>query len=145
MLTECNHVRVCVCVDYIVGSSKMTLADKNDLFVLVEESMGQPLQLQVYNILTDAVREVTIVPDRNWGGEGSLGCDIGYGYLHRYWMILLWLLLILLAFINDDGDTLQMDEEIQCSREDCMNNNKNDSKRKNNTYNYRVRTLHSQL
>ena len=20
---------------------------------------------------------------RNWGGSGSLGCDIGYGYLHR--------------------------------------------------------------
>ena len=24
-----------------------------------------------------------IIPDRNWSGEGSLGCNIGYGYLHR--------------------------------------------------------------
>jgi len=23
------------------------------------------------------------VPNRNWGGQGSLGCDVGYGYLHR--------------------------------------------------------------
>jgi hypothetical protein len=23
------------------------------------------------------------VPNHEWGGEGSLGCDVGYGYLHR--------------------------------------------------------------
>jgi hypothetical protein len=26
---------------------------------------------------------VTIKPNSKWGGEGSLGCGIGYGYLHR--------------------------------------------------------------
>jgi len=26
---------------------------------------------------------VTIVPDRSWGGEGAMGFNIGYGYLHR--------------------------------------------------------------
>jgi GRASP55/65 PDZ-like domain len=31
----------------------------------------------------DACREVTIKPNSKWGGEGSLGCGIGYGYLHR--------------------------------------------------------------
>jgi hypothetical protein len=29
------------------------------------------------------VRVVTIVPDRSWGGEGAMGFNIGYGYLHR--------------------------------------------------------------
>jgi hypothetical protein len=29
------------------------------------------------------VRVVTIVPDRAWGGEGALGFNIGYGFLHR--------------------------------------------------------------
>jgi hypothetical protein len=29
------------------------------------------------------VREVTITPNSSWGGEGSLGCDIGRGILHR--------------------------------------------------------------
>ena len=27
--------------------------------------------------------QVTITPNGAWGGEGSLGCGIGYGYLHR--------------------------------------------------------------
>lgn len=29
------------------------------------------------------MRTVTIVPDRNWGGEGAMGFNIGFGYLHR--------------------------------------------------------------
>jgi len=37
----------------------------------------------VYNSTHDVVRVVTIVPDRAWGGEGALGFNIGYGYLHR--------------------------------------------------------------
>ena len=26
---------------------------------------------------------MSITPNGAWGGEGSLGCGIGYGYLHR--------------------------------------------------------------
>jgi hypothetical protein len=37
----------------------------------------------VYNSTYDIVRVVTIVPDRSWGGEGAMGFNIGYGYLHR--------------------------------------------------------------
>lgn len=29
------------------------------------------------------MREVLLTPNSAWGGEGSLGCGIGYGYLHR--------------------------------------------------------------
>lgn len=39
--------------------------------------------MYVYNVDDDACREVTIKPHSKWGGEGSLGCGIGYGYLHR--------------------------------------------------------------
>lgn len=39
--------------------------------------------MYVYNIDDDMCREVTIKPNSKWGGEGSLGCGIGYGYLHR--------------------------------------------------------------
>ena len=28
-------------------------------------------------------REITINPSRNWGGEGALGCVLGFGALHR--------------------------------------------------------------
>jgi len=37
----------------------------------------------VYNFDLDTVREVLLTPNSAWGGEGSLGCGIGYGYLHR--------------------------------------------------------------
>ncbi|ORX49466.1 hypothetical protein DM01DRAFT_1291184, partial [Hesseltinella vesiculosa] len=31
----------------------------------------------------DICREVIIVPNCDWGRHGSLGCDLGYGLLHR--------------------------------------------------------------
>ena len=37
----------------------------------------------MYNTEEDKCREVTITPNGAWGGDGSLGCGIGYGYLHR--------------------------------------------------------------
>lgn len=39
--------------------------------------------MYVYNTEDDRCREVVIKPNSQWGGEGSLGCGIGYGYLHR--------------------------------------------------------------
>ena len=41
------------------------------------------MKLYVYNCELDNVREVLLTPNFGWGGEGSLGCGIGYGYLHR--------------------------------------------------------------
>ncbi|XP_043931453.1 Golgi reassembly-stacking protein 2 isoform X2 [Protopterus annectens] len=54
-----------------------------DLFSLIETHEQKPLKLYVYNTDTDSCREVVITPNSAWGGEGSLGCGIGYGYLHR--------------------------------------------------------------
>lgn len=31
----------------------------------------------------DVSTQVLLTPNSDWGGEGSLGCGIGYGYLHR--------------------------------------------------------------
>ncbi|ODV84854.1 hypothetical protein CANARDRAFT_179534, partial [[Candida] arabinofermentans NRRL YB-2248] len=39
--------------------------------------------LYVYNHDYDTVRPVTIYPNEHWGGRGLLGCDIGYGLLHK--------------------------------------------------------------
>lgn len=39
--------------------------------------------MYVYNNEYDVTREVTIHPSRDWGGEGALGCVLGYGALHR--------------------------------------------------------------
>jgi hypothetical protein len=68
--------------DYIIGSDTL-LHESDDLFALIESSDGRPLKLYLYNSDSDNCREVTITPNSAWGGEGLLGCGIGYGYLHR--------------------------------------------------------------
>ncbi|XP_061926277.1 uncharacterized protein LOC133665095 isoform X2 [Entelurus aequoreus] len=64
--------------DYIVGADQ-----SEDFFSLIEAHEGKQLKLSVYNTQMDACREVVVTPNGAWGGEGSLGCGIGYGYLHR--------------------------------------------------------------
>ncbi|XP_006890708.1 PREDICTED: Golgi reassembly-stacking protein 1 [Elephantulus edwardii] len=68
--------------DYVVGSDQL-LQESEDFFTLIESHQGQPVKLMVYNSELDFCREVTVIPNAAWGGEGSLGCDVGYGYLHR--------------------------------------------------------------
>ncbi|KAK6311185.1 hypothetical protein J4Q44_G00192400 [Coregonus suidteri] len=68
--------------DFIVGADQV-LQDSEDFFSLIEAHEGKPLKLLIYNTETDACREVVVTPNGAWGGEGSLGCGIGYGYLHR--------------------------------------------------------------
>jgi hypothetical protein len=45
--------------------------------------MDRPLRLLVYNHEYNVTRPVTITPSRTWGGEGALGCVLGFGALHR--------------------------------------------------------------
>lgn len=68
--------------DYVIGADAIR-HENDDLFTLIETHEQQPLKMYVYNIDDDACREVTIKPNSSWGGEGALGCGIGYGYLHR--------------------------------------------------------------
>lgn len=68
--------------DFIIGADSV-MHESEDLFTLVEAHEGRPLKLYVYNTETDHCREVNITPNGAWGGEGSIGCGIGYGYLHR--------------------------------------------------------------
>lgn len=68
--------------DYIIGADSI-MHESEDLFTLIEAHEGRALKLYVYNANDDTCREVLITPNHTWGGEGSLGCGIGYGYLHR--------------------------------------------------------------
>ncbi|XP_024136449.1 Golgi reassembly-stacking protein 1 [Oryzias melastigma] len=68
--------------DFIVGADQV-LQDSEDFFSLIEANEGRPLKLLVYDTQTDRCREAVVTPNADWGGEGSLGCGIGYGYLHR--------------------------------------------------------------
>ena len=69
--------------DYILGTPEGVLHGESGLGELVEDHIGRPLRLYVYNNEYDVTREVTIHPSKDWGGEGALGCVLGYGALHR--------------------------------------------------------------
>jgi len=69
--------------DYIVGTPDIIFNDSEDFFAMVSSNEGKAMALYVYSTLTDNIRVVYITPNSNWGGSGSLGCDVGYGYLHR--------------------------------------------------------------
>ncbi|KXJ95899.1 GRASP55/65 PDZ-like domain-domain-containing protein [Microdochium bolleyi] len=69
--------------DYILGTPDGSLHGESGLGELVEDFIGRPLKLWVYNNEYNVTRELEIVPSREWGGEGALGCVLGFGALHR--------------------------------------------------------------
>ncbi|KAK3341515.1 GRASP55/65 PDZ-like domain-containing protein [Lasiosphaeria hispida] len=69
--------------DYILGTPEGVLHGEGGLSELVEDHIGRPLRLYVYNNEYNVTREVTMQPSRDWGGQGALGCVLGYGALHR--------------------------------------------------------------
>ncbi|RYP06794.1 hypothetical protein DL765_009352 [Monosporascus sp. GIB2] len=71
--------------DYVLGTPDGTLHGEAALGELVDDhvNLGRPLRLWVYNHEYDVTREVAVTPSREWGGEGALGCVLGYGALHR--------------------------------------------------------------
>jgi hypothetical protein len=69
--------------DYVIGSPEGLVRGESGLGELVEDFMDRPLRLIVYNHEYDVTRPVTITPSRGWGGEGALGCVLGFGALHR--------------------------------------------------------------
>ena len=69
--------------DYIVGSPEGSVHGEAGLGELVEDYLSRSLRLWVYNHEYAVTRLVTITPSRSWGGEGALGCVLGFGALHR--------------------------------------------------------------
>ncbi|KAF4556187.1 GRASP55/65 PDZ-like domain-containing protein [Elsinoe fawcettii] len=69
--------------DYVIGSPEGPLRGENGMPEIIEAFLNQPLRLYVYNHEYDVTRTITITPSRGWGGEGALGCVLGYGALHR--------------------------------------------------------------
>ncbi|KAG5654250.1 hypothetical protein H0H81_005493 [Sphagnurus paluster] len=86
--------------DWILGWSGGVLGAENDFYDLVEatshsESTSIPMTLSkfwyfqsyvyclTWSVMFSALREVVLIPNRHWGGEGLLGCVFGFGLLHR--------------------------------------------------------------
>ncbi|SCV74528.1 BQ2448_7557 [Microbotryum intermedium] len=69
--------------DWIIAYSGGILRGEGDFYDVVEAHVDKPLRLFVYNADYDVTRETILIPNRSWGGEGLLGCGVGYGLLHR--------------------------------------------------------------
>ena len=67
--------------DYVVGTPDVLFSDEDDLYAMLRQHASVPLY--VYSTLSDDIRIVTVAPRADWGGEGLLGCELGYGLLHR--------------------------------------------------------------
>ncbi|KAG9315723.1 hypothetical protein JVU11DRAFT_3370 [Chiua virens] len=64
--------------DWIIGWSGGVLSAETDFYDVVEAHVDKPLRVYVYSYDFDNLREVVLVPNRHWGGEGLLGCVFGY-------------------------------------------------------------------
>ncbi|KAF2001112.1 hypothetical protein P154DRAFT_522085 [Amniculicola lignicola CBS 123094] len=69
--------------DYVIGSPEGLVRGDSGLGELIEDYLNRPLRLIVYNHEYNVTRPLTITPSRGWGGEGALGCVLGFGALHR--------------------------------------------------------------
>lgn len=69
----------------------MVIRTPDDFYELITQNTNRSINLVVFSVPAGAqeashdegsIREVSIVPDFSWGGEGCLGCDVGSGMLH---------------------------------------------------------------
>eukprot|EP01130_Rhizamoeba_saxonica_P002114 TRINITY_DN11922_c0_g1_i1.p1 TRINITY_DN11922_c0_g1~~TRINITY_DN11922_c0_g1_i1.p1 ORF type:complete len:238 (-),score=41.12 TRINITY_DN11922_c0_g1_i1:38-751(-) len=68
--------------DYIVGSPDVVINSCEEFYTMVNNAT-ESLPVYVYSTKSERIRIVNITPNKEWGGNGCIGCDIGYGYLHR--------------------------------------------------------------
>ena len=86
--------------DFIVAINGSRLDQDNDtLKTILNANIDKPVKLLVYSSKTMSVREVTLVPSRNWGGQGVLGVSIRFCSFDRanenVWHVLVSFILLL--------------------------------------------------
>jgi len=69
--------------DYVLGTAQAVFHDIDELVEAVTSNINQRMNVYVYNSESETVREVILMPNTDWGGDGCIGCDIGTGLLHR--------------------------------------------------------------
>lgn len=68
--------------DFILGTKEMTFTDLQSFAKYIQVNEGQEVELQVYNVDTETVKQSKITP-KNWDGAGLIGADISFGYFNR--------------------------------------------------------------
>ena len=66
-----------------MGTRELAFKSLDEFAKYVEVNEGREISLHVYNVETERVREVTLIPKRGWGGVGMLGCDVSFGYFNK--------------------------------------------------------------
>lgn len=69
--------------DFLLATAQAVFHDIDELVEVVTCNINQRMQVYVYNADSETVREVFIVPNNDWGGDGCIGCDIGTGMFHK--------------------------------------------------------------
>ncbi|EKX72987.1 conserved hypothetical protein [Theileria equi strain WA] len=69
--------------DYLLGTNLQLFLDLDCVRIHVANHVDEDVTLMVYNSITETVRKTVIRPTENWGGPGTLGCDLAKGYIHR--------------------------------------------------------------
>lgn len=65
--------------EYLLGTPDVVFSSVEAIHMLLVQSIGNPIDIYVYNTSADAVRVVTIVPQK----DKLLGAELGTGFLHR--------------------------------------------------------------
>lgn len=68
--------------EYILGTADLTFDDVQDFTEFIQTQNNKPVDLVVYDSKEETTRVRTLVPNALWGGAGSLGGEIGFGYAH---------------------------------------------------------------
>ncbi|KAK1441941.1 golgi reassembly stacking protein grasp like protein [Babesia gibsoni] len=69
--------------DYLLGTNLQLFMDSDCVRLHVGERVNEDVTLYVYNSITETIRKTVITPKDDWGGPGTLGCDLANGYIHR--------------------------------------------------------------
>jgi hypothetical protein len=71
--------------DFVVGTPAEVFRKESDLSTLTQDAANNDMAatVMVYSTATGRVRNVEILPNRDWGGDGLLGCELATGLLHR--------------------------------------------------------------
>jgi hypothetical protein len=68
--------------DFVIASPDILIRNEDEFYQLITQNTARNVKLIVFNAKTEELREIVIVPDFAWGGEGCLGCDVGSGMVH---------------------------------------------------------------
>lgn len=69
--------------DFVIGTREIAFKSLDEFAKYVEVNQGTEIRLYLYNVDTEKVREVSLTPSRDWGGQGLLGCDVSFGYFNK--------------------------------------------------------------